>query len=315
MKETYTNEILSDFDDEINLREIFDVLIQGKWIIVSITTFITIIGIIYSLLLPNIYQSTALLVPVEPSSSISGSLGDMGGLASLAGISLPSSGSDSNATKAINKLRSLSFFENNILPHIFLPDLMALKSWDYKTNTLVYDPRIYNKSTNTWVRDYSYPEKQIPSAQESFKEFAEEHIIISKDKKTGFITLSIKHESPFLAKQWAELVIREVNTFYRQKDKSESQKSISYLNSQIAMTSLSEIKQVIAQLMQKETQKLTLIEANQFYVFDYIDPPAVMEEKAEPQRGLICILSMLLGMMLSIIVVLIRHYGPRKEVL
>ena len=74
------------------------------------------------------------------------------------------------------------------------------------------------------------------------------------------------------------------------------------------MTGLSEIKLVIAQLLQEETKKLTLIEANQYYVFDYIDPPAVMEEKSEPKRALICILSLLLGGMLSVLLVFIRHY-------
>ena len=39
----------------------------------------------------------------------------------------------------------------------------------------------------------------------------------------------------------------------------------------MAMTDLSEIKQVIAELLKQETQKLTLIEAKQFYVYDFID--------------------------------------------
>ena len=109
------------------------------------------------------------------------------------------------------------------------------------------------------------------------------------------------------------MVVNEVNAFYRQKDKSESEKAVSYLNQQISITGLSEIKQVIAQLLQEETKKLTLIEANQYYVFDYIDPPAVMEEKSEPKRALICILSALLGGMLSILLVLIRHYAFNKK--
>ena len=67
---------------------------------------------------------------------------------------------------------------------------------------------------------------------------------LSEDKKSGFITLSIKHQSPFIAKQWVELIVNEVNSFYRQKDKSESEKAVSYLNQQISMTGLSEIKQV-----------------------------------------------------------------------
>ena len=315
MQEAHSNKHPNDFDDEIDLRELFYVLLEGKWIIVSLTAFVSIIGVIYSLLLPNIYESKAMLVPVNSSSGISGALGSYSGLAGLAGISLPSGGDEGNSAKAIQKISSLSFFENNILPNIHLPDLMAVKSWNSKTNTLTFDDSIYDTNSNTWIRDFSYPQQQIPSAQESFEVFKTEHLSLSEDKKSGFITLAIKHQSPFIAKQWVELVINQVNAFYRQKDKSESEKAVSYLNQQISITGLSEIKQVIAQLLQEETKKLTLIEANQYYVFDYIDPPAVMEKKSEPKRALICILSALLGGMLSILLVLIRHYAFNKKTL
>ena len=276
MQEAHSNKHPNDFDDEIDLRELFYVLLEGKWIIVSLTAFVSIVGVIYSLLLPNIYESKAMLVPVNSSSGISGALGSYSGLAGLAGISLPSGGDEGNSAKAIQKISSLSFFENNILTNIHLPDLMAVKSWNSKTNTLTFDDSIYDTNSNTWIRDYSYPQQQIPSAQESFEVFKTAHLSLSEDKKSGFITLSIKHQSPFVAKQWVELVVNEVNAFYRQKDKSESEKAVSYLNQQISITGLSEIKQVIAQLLQEETKKLTLIEANQFYVFDYIDPPAAV---------------------------------------
>jgi len=315
MQEAHSNKHPNDFDDEIDLRELFYVLLEGKWIIVSLTAFVSIIGVIYSLLLPNIYESKAMLVPVNSSSGISGALGSYSGLAGIAGISLPSGGDEGNSAKAIQKISSLSFFENNILPNIHLPDLMAVKSWNSKTNTLTFDDSIYDTNSNTWIRDYSYPQQQIPSAQESFEVFKTAHLSLSEDKKSGFITLAIKHQSPFIAKQWVELVINQVNAFYRQKDKSESEKAVSYLNQQISITGLSEIKQVIAQLLQEETKKLTLIEANQYYVFDYIDPPAVMEKKSEPKRALICILSALLGGMLSILLVLIRHYAFNKKTL
>ncbi len=190
---------------------------------------------------------------------------------------------------------------------------MAVKSWNSKTNIVAFDESIYDTSNNTWIRDYSYPQQQIPSSQESYAVF-KQHLSLSEDKRSGFITLSIKHQSPFVSKQWVELIVNEVNSFYRQKDKSESEKAVSYLNQQISMTGLSEIKQVLAQLLQEETKKLTLIEANQYYVFDYIDPPAVMEKKSEPKRALICIISALLGGMLSVLFVLIRHYAIKQKV-
>jgi LPS O-antigen subunit length determinant protein (WzzB/FepE family) len=313
MQETHTNKHPNDFDDEIDLLELFHVLLDGKWIITSVTAFASIIGVIYSLFLPNIYESRALLAPVNSSSVISGALGGYSSLAGLAGISLPSGVDGGNSLKAIEKISSLSFFENNIQKKIYLPDLMAVKSWNPETNTVVFDENIYDTNSNTWIRDYSYPNQQIPSAQESFEIFKSK-LSLNVDKNTGFISLSIKHQSPFVAKQWTEVVVNEVNRFYRQKDKLESQKSVSYLNQQISKTDLSEIKQVLAQLLQEETKKLTLIEANQFYVFDYIDPPALMELKSEPQRSLICFISALLGGMLSILLVLIRHYVFSKKI-
>ena len=90
-------------------------------------------------------------------------------LAGLAGISLPSGGDEGNSAKAIQKISSLSFFENNILPNIYLPDLMAVKSWNSKTNTLAFDESIYDKNSNTWVRDYSYPSNRYQALKKALK--------------------------------------------------------------------------------------------------------------------------------------------------
>ncbi|MDB4828655.1 Wzz/FepE/Etk N-terminal domain-containing protein [Gammaproteobacteria bacterium] len=311
MKENQNNNI-DDFDGEIDLYELFSILWSKKKVIVSITIFTSTLGLILSLLLPNIYESKALLNPINASNSISRAFQNYSGFAGLAGVNLPAETDNGNSTKAINKLTTLSFFENQILPNIYLPDLMALKSWDSKKNILNYDKSTYDISTNTWVRDYSYPQKQIPSPQESFELFIEDNLNLIEDKDTGFITLSIKHKSPVIAKQWVEIIVNELNAYYRGKDKSESEKAISFLNKQISMTNISEVKEAISQLLQDETKKLTLIEANEFYVFEYIDPPAIMEKKSEPKRALICIFSAFLGGLIGVIYVMLKHYFMRK---
>ena len=98
-----------------------------------------------------------------------------------------------------------------------------------------------------------------------------------------------------------------------QKDKLDSEKAIEYLNKQIASTNLAEIRQAISQIIQDETRKLALIEAKEYYVFEYIDPPAVMERKSEPSRAIICIISAFLGGILSVIYVLIKHFFRKEE--
>jgi len=307
MNEINNSNNFNDLADGIDLLELLRILWRGKWIIISFTAFVSTIGVIYSLLLPNIYESKALLAPTSPSKSISAALRNYTGLAGL-GLPLPASDEGSNSAKAIQKIHTLSFFENNILTNIYLPNLMAVDSWDSKTNSLVYNESIYNTSNKTWIGEYSDPKQSRPSAQKSFRVFKGNHLKFSEDKASGFITLSIKHQSPLVAKQWVELIVSQINNFYRNIDKSESEKAVSYLNQQILMTDLSEIKQVLAQLLQEETKKLVLIEANESYVFDYIDPPALMEQKSEPNRALICIIFALLGSLLSIVFVLLRHY-------
>ena len=131
--------------------------------------------------------------------------------------------------------------------------------------------------------------------------------------KNGFISILVNHQSPYVAKVWVELIVDQLNYFYRSKDRLEAEAAVDYLNIQIAKTSFTEIKQVIAQLLQQKTQQLTLIEVNEFYVFDYIDPPSVMEEKAEPSRAIICILGALLGGIIGVIVVLINFFFINRK--
>jgi LPS O-antigen subunit length determinant protein (WzzB/FepE family) len=300
-------------DDQIDFKELFQVLWKGKWVLIAVTSFFSVAAIIYSLSLPNIYQSRALLSPVDGQGGMNQAMQSYGGLANLAGIDLKTQSGDSNTVKAIQKLSTLSFFEHNILPNIFLPDLMAIESWDPSSNDIVYNKNIYNEVTNTWIREAKYPQTQIPSAQEAFVVFVNENIIISTDIDTGFISLAIKHQSPFVAKAWAELIVKQINDFYRIKDKKEGQAALTFLNAQIAQTSFAEVKQVISQLLQQKMQQLTLIEASDYYVFEYIDPPAVMERKSEPRRSFICILGAFLGGIFSILIVLIRHFAFNKK--
>ena len=49
------------------------------------------------------------------------------------------------------------------------------------------------------------------------------------------------------------------------------------------------------------------------YLFKTIDPAIVPEEESSPKRALICVLGTLLGGMLSVLWVLIRHYVFKPE--
>ena len=298
----------SSIENEIDLKELFFIFWNEKWLIFFLTSFISISSVIYSIFLPNIYESRAILTVTDPSSHLTSGLDNISNVASITGLQLPLDKKNSNYTLALKKLESLSFFENQIMPKIFLPDLMAFKSWNYKTNSPIYDENIYDSISKTWQNGRSNLSNKIPSAQKSYKVFKRNHLFLTSNRRNGFVTLGIKHRSPYIAQQWANLIVEEINSFYREKDKRKSEKSVEYLNNEISDTRLSEIKIVIAQLLQQETKKLALIESNINYVFDYVDPPVIMEQKSEPNRSSISIVGTFLGLVFSLFFVLIKYF-------
>ncbi|NVK00497.1 MAG: LPS O-antigen length regulator, partial [Oceanospirillaceae bacterium] len=62
-------------------------------------------------------------------------------------------------------------------------------------------------------------------------------------------------------------------------------------------------------LIQSQIETMMLAKATPEYLFKTIDPAVVPELKVKPKRSLIVALGVLLGGMLGVLLVLIRHYA------
>lgn len=295
--------------DEIDLRELWQVVWQGKWIIVSVTLLFAFGAVFLSLSLPNIYQSKTLLAPSEEAQGggLSGMAGQLGGLASLAGINLGSSGGQNKVDVAIEVLKSRQFVSDFIKKHDLLPTLMAVDSWSRNTGEVHYDPEIYDEAKKNWVREVSPPQKKEPSSWEAYEEF-KNVLAVSRDEKTGFVTIAVEHYSPVVAQRWTQLLVKEINEVVRKKDVDEAQRSISYLQEKMSQVPLAEMRSVFYQLIEEQMKTIMLAEVRDEYIFSTIDPPVVPEEKAKPKRALICVLGTMLGLMFALMFVFISHF-------
>jgi uncharacterized protein involved in exopolysaccharide biosynthesis len=304
----------SDYaDDEIDLRELFGVLWDGKWWIAGITAIASIISIVVALSLPNIYRSEALLAPASSSSGGLGGLAKQyGGLASLAGISLPGGGSDDKTALALEVMKSRRFIAEFIERHDLLVPLLASSGWDQSTGNLIIDNEIYDSTSKKWVRDVPPPKRPVPSLQQAYQKFGT-LLSIAEDQKSGFISLSIKHYSPVVAQQWVVWLIEDINNTLREQDVTEAERSIAYLKQQVEATLLTDLQSMFFELIQSQTETIMLAKVRQEYAFKIIDPAVVPEQKSEPKRALICVLGTLLGGMLAVLWVLAMHFAKKRE--
>ena len=303
-----------DYDDEIDLRELFSVLWEGKIQIIAVVLVSALISVSIAVYLPNKYTAEAVLAP--RSSGGGGGLAQLasqyGGLASLAGINIGGLGEGDSAAVAKEMLKTRDFF-GAYLYEAVLVDLMAAKSWNLATDTLAIDDTIFDVQSRKWIRDAD-PGRQVePSIQEAHEAFVESHLSVSEDKQTGLVKVSITHLSPSVAKDWVNLLIKGINEAVRARDVREAENSIEFLNEQRLKTNLVSLTEVFSELIEEQTKTVMLANASDEYVFQVIEPPVAPELKSEPSRALICVLGTMLGGMLGVVLVLIRHYALKPQ--
>ncbi|MGB1244530.1 MAG: Wzz/FepE/Etk N-terminal domain-containing protein [Porticoccaceae bacterium] len=295
------------YDDEIDLRELFSVLWAGKKLIVGITAIFALVAVFYALSIPNQYRATAIVSPAQDGGGgLSGALGQLGGLASLAGVSI-GGGESSEAQVAQEIMRSRGFIEEFISENNLAVEVFAAKGWDMASNQLDIDSDLYDVGSSQWVRDIPKGKALVPSGWELFKKFSE-MFSVSDDKKTGMVSISVEYFSPQLAKEWVDRLVIGINQHMQSRKLEKVNINIQYLEAQIEKTSIAEMREVFYTIIEEQIKSKMLAEASPEYAFVTVSPAMVPEEKSQPKRALICILGTLLGGMLSVLWVLVRHY-------
>jgi uncharacterized protein involved in exopolysaccharide biosynthesis len=278
-------------EDEVSLREVFLTFWRGKWLIFAVSLGLAVTAGLASLIVPKSYVASAIVAPVSSSSS-GGALGGLGalasqfgGLASLAGVSIPG---DSKKYEAIAVLQSELITEkyihdNNLLPIIFH------KRWNSDLGKW--------KDANT---------KKIPTLWEANDYF--KHIrSLSTDNKTGLTTMSITWNDPKVAAGWVNDLIKLTNEYLRAKAVRESEASMAYLNEQILKTDIVAMKQGIYNMLQGELSKAMVAKGTEEFALKTIDPAVAPDRPAWPKPVVWTLFGLFVGLLFSSTFVYYRH--------
>jgi uncharacterized protein involved in exopolysaccharide biosynthesis len=280
------------------------VLWQRKLLVIAITAIAAVIAVYVALSLPNKYRAEVLLAPSESEGGgLSGIASQFGGIASIAGLSLPS-GSDNKMGKALALLRSRAFIQRFIEEKELLPELLALEAWDAENDKLVFNPDIYDIENKVWTRSAPPGKAVIPTGWEGYKVFID---MLRVGEVTNDSTLIIAMEtlSPHLSQTWVTWLVDELNKTISDKELNEARVSIDYLQQQIANTQVKELQSIFYSLIEEQTKKILLGEVKQDYVFEVLAAPVFPEEKSSPHRSLIVLALTMLGGVVSIFLVLL----------
>ena len=301
-------------DDEIDLAELWRAIWAGKFTIIIISMIFAVASIFFALSKPDIYKASAILAPAssEGGGGLGAMAGQLGGLASMAGISLGGGGGVDKTALALEILKSRSFVENFINKHDLLVPLMASIKWDMASDTLILNEEVYDKANDKWIREVKAPKKPEPSSWEAYKAFSE-LVTVAQDKSSSMVNIDISFYSPRISKQWLTWLVEDINEYMREQDQIEAKASIEYLTSQLANIKVATMETVFYQLIEEQTKNMMLTMVKKEYVLKTIDPAQVPDTKDKPKRALIVVLGTMLGGILSVLIVLIRYFSRKDK--
>lgn len=273
---------------DLDLAGLLRSLWRGRWVILMSTVLAMLAGGAYAFLARQWYRAEVLLAPTQSRSLPSG-LAQLGGLASLAGISLPTGGA-SETPVAVLRSRDFarSFIEERELLHVLLAD-----KWD--------------AANGRWKQ--ADPKRQ-PDLRDAIKFFDEKVRLVSDDRKSGLVTLSITWTNAAQAAEWANDLAARINARLRAQALEESDRNIEYLKKELADASVVGLQQSLSKLLESEMQKSLLARGSEEYAFKVIDRAWEPRKRVKPLRGIIVgasgIGGMFLGAILAVLVGLRR---------
>ena len=296
----------STSDDEIDLRELFAALWRGKFLITFCVVAAVTLAALYLRSAERKYSVTYVFKPVATEDGMP-SLGGLGGLASLAGVSLPSSSSGDFLTfKFMLKSEEVAA---QILEDTTLTQSIFASEWSVADGIFRQPPdgayAPYIRAVKKLLTGQDAHEYVAPNAAR-LSNWLVEAFSSSEDRDTGFLTLSAETSKPALMIAVMARATRATDRLLKERYIASAEQTMGFYQQQLAKARAREHREALAKLIAQEDQKLMLASKGTYFVAEPLTDPSVSLNPTSPKASLVLALSVVLGSFFGAALVLIR---------
>jgi|GEM_PF-2167031 len=276
--------------DSIDLPGALAELSKARGMLVLFTLVIGALFLVRALFTAPIYRATAVISVVEDSNGTGGlSGGQIGALASLAGISLGQANSRKSEYLAL--LTSRSVMTELIGSKNLMPVLFASR---------------WNSNNQSWKPSrFGRP----PTLNDGVELLLSKIMTVTTQKATGLIELTAEWRDPAVAADWVISAVAIVNRHVKADIAETAEKSIQYLKNQEQMTDTITTRESINRLIEINLGQIVLANVRSEYALKMIDAPLVADRDkyVRPRPILETVAGAVLGCLGSALFVLARR--------
>jgi uncharacterized protein involved in exopolysaccharide biosynthesis len=267
-------------DKEIDVASLFWIIWDQKYLVLAFSLVCGVIATILALRAAPLYRAQVIVTQVRDTGMNSGGslMGQLGGLASIAGLNLNSNGQEAERSAVIGSRGLIDAFVRRY-------ELTPLINGKHKFQNPV------------WF---------------AVERFRKSVINLQEEKLKGTITITIDWTDPVVAAHWANDFVALANELLRARAIQESTRNIEYLNKQLPQTNAVEIQKAIYSLIEAETKSLMLANGRIEYAFTIVDPAVPPEVRFSPRRTLMVLTGLFIGGFVGSIVAWARKAIRRR---
>jgi uncharacterized protein involved in exopolysaccharide biosynthesis len=269
-------------ENEFDVLSFFWTAWDHKYLVLAISLLFGAIAAVLALTATPLYKAQVVVTQVHDTSmgGSGGLVGQLGGLASMAGLNLNSNGQEAERPAVLASRALVEAFVKRY-------NLVALFNGDAKTQ----------------VSDWSAVEK-----------FRRTILDLHEEKLKETTTIAVEWRDPTVAARWANDFVALANDLLRARAIQESTRNVEYLNKQLAQTSAVEMQRAIYDLIEHETKTLMLANGRTEYAFTIVDPAVPPEQRSSPHRTVMVISGLFIGGFLGSLFVWARKTLRRREI-
>ena len=294
-------------NDEIDLSELFLVLWRGKYIIFVISLLAVLLSSIYLRGSERKYSVQVVLKPVVAEAT-GPNLSGFSGLASLAGISLPSSSSSDFIT--YQKL----IFSEEVAARVFTNKELVLKLFggEWISDTQSFQAPLRGKISKLKQKvklllTGAEKGKYIPPNPKRLSMLMASTFSISTDKSTGFISVSTETGDPDVMVELISNVSQETDKLLKERFFVTAEDTLEFYYQKLLTSRSPEHREALAKLISAEDQKLMLASKSSNFVAELLTMPDVSLYPTSPRSTMVLALGFVLGIFFGAAIVLGKH--------
>jgi uncharacterized protein involved in exopolysaccharide biosynthesis len=264
--------------DLVSFSTIFRAVWLARWYVLVGLVLGGAGGAVLAYSMAEVYRADVVIVPVKGNArgGLSGALGQLGGIAAMAGLDLNSA---DNTIEYQQYLRSRALTQHFIEENQLLPQLY---------------PKLWNAETKSWRVDNK---NDIPTMSQAVTLFNRRVREVSEDKRTNVLTVAINWRDRTRAATLANDYVQMANRELAKRAVAEAQSTAKYLSTTLESTATLGVQQALSRLLEEQLQTVALANTRRDFAFRVVDPAVALDadDFARPARAVIAFAAGLAG--------------------